>query len=230
MILPRVVVDNRERQSGVPDKLSKLNVRVYFSTLPVADYVVSPEVAVERKSIGDFVSSIYDGRLFVQASEISTSYRKPYLIVEGDVGRVSGLARNLGSYYGAIASVTLAYDLRILHTANSDETAVAIMELIQNSRARRLPPAAIGAPPKGKDLQQQQLYFVASMPGVGMKLAKRLLARYKTPRRITSLTEAQLAMVQGLGPKRAEKLVQMLDTESDYIGQKEEPVQERLGE
>ncbi len=51
MIPPRVVVDERERGSGVPEELSKLNVRVYYSRLPIADYVISPEIAAERKSL-----------------------------------------------------------------------------------------------------------------------------------------------------------------------------------
>ncbi len=142
MILPRVIADERERQSGVPERLSKLDVRVYYSRLAVGDYVVNPEIAAERKSIGDFVSSVYDGRLFAQASALSSSYRKPYIIVEGDVNKVSGLVKNLASYYGAIASVTLAYDLRLMHTANPDETALAIAALVKNSRARPLPPGS----------------------------------------------------------------------------------------
>ena len=36
---------------------------------------------------GDFVSSVYDGRLFAQASALASSYRKPYIIVEGDVNQ-----------------------------------------------------------------------------------------------------------------------------------------------
>ncbi len=228
MIPPRVVVDERERQSGVPERLSGLGVRVYFNRLPVADYVISPEVAVERKSISDLISSIYDGRLFIQASEISSAYRKPYLLVEGDVKEVANQVKNLRSYYGAIASVTMAYGLRIMHTANAQETAVALAELLQNSKAGKLPPAAIGAPRKGKELAQQQRYFVSALPGVGLKLAKRLLTRAGTPRKVINLTEAQFAMVPGVGSKRGEKISRMLDTR--YFIPKEGAVQEKLGE
>jgi len=42
MILPRVIADERERQSGVPELLSKLDVRVYYSRLAAGDYVVNP--------------------------------------------------------------------------------------------------------------------------------------------------------------------------------------------
>jgi len=212
MILPRVIADERERQSGVPDRLSKLDVRVYYSRLAVGDYVVNPEIAAERKSIGDFVSSVYDGRLFAQASALASSYRKPYIIVEGDVNKVGGMVKNLASYYGAIASVTLAYDLRLMHTANPDETALAIAALVKNSRARPLPPGLTQPPPKSKDEAQQQLYFISALPGVGMKLAKRMLGLYGTPRRVVSLTEAQFAMVPGVGAKRASKIAHVLDT------------------
>jgi len=216
MILPRVIADERERQSGVPERLSKLDVRVYYSRLAVGDYVVNPEIAAERKSVSDFVSSVYDGRLFAQASALASSYRKPYIIVEGDVKEVSGLVKNLASYYGAIASVTLAYDLRLMHTANADETALAIAALVRNSRARPIPPGLLQAPPKSKDEAQQQLYFVSSLPGVGLKLAKRMLGRYGTPRRVVSLTEAQLSMIPGVGAKRASKIAHVLDTK--YAG------------
>jgi DNA excision repair protein ERCC-4 len=230
MIPPRVVVDERERMSGVPDLISKLDVRVYFSRLPVGDYIISPEIAVERKSLSDLVSSVYDGRLFIQASEIASSFRKPYLVVEGDVREVSSLARNLSSYYGAIASVTLAYDLRLIHTASPGETAVAIAALVKQSRARPLPPGAVSPPPKGKDEPQQQLYLISSLPGVGLKLAKRMLSRFGTPRKIMNLTESQLSMVPGLGLKRAARLSHMLDAMYAGKGDGQSSGQEKLSE
>jgi len=227
MIPPRVVVDERERGSGVPEALSRLNVRVYYSRLPTADYVISPEVAVERKALPDFVSSVYDGRLFVQASAISSSYRKPYLIVEGDIKELTGLTKNINSYYGAVASVTLAYDLRVIHTADPAQTASAIAALIQHSHAKPVPMSFVAAAPKAKDEPQQQLYLVSSLPGVGMKLAKRMLSRYGTPRKIMGLTESQLAMVQGVGSKKAARIVHMLD--APYASQGGgAPRQERL--
>jgi DNA excision repair protein ERCC-4 len=228
MILPRVVADERERASGVPERLSKLDVRVYFSRLAVADYVVNPEIAAERKSISDFVSSVYDGRLFAQASALASSYRKPYIIVEGDVTKVGGMVKNLASYYGAIAAVTLAYDLRLMHTANADETALAIASLVKNSRARPIPPGLMQPPPKSKDEAQQQLYFVSSLPGVGMKLAKRMLGRYGTPRRVISLTEAQLSMIPGVGSKRASKIAHVLDTKHAGWQEQESEAQVKL--
>ncbi len=223
MIPSRVVADERERASGVPEELSKLNVRVYFSRLPVADYVLSLEIAVERKSVRDLVSSVYDSRLFYQAARISASYAKPYLLVEGDSKEVEGLTKNLKSFYGAIANVTLAYGLRLLYTANPKETAIAIAELLNHARAKPLSKMPSKVPPKASSVPLQQVYVVSSMPGVGRKLAERLLMKYGTPRRVMSLTAGELALTQGIGWKRAEKIKELLDTKfTKYQASKEQ--------
>ncbi|MDE1858248.1 MAG: hypothetical protein KGI26_04165 [Thaumarchaeota archaeon] len=211
MIPARVVADERERASGVPDELSRLNVRVYFSRLPVADYVLNPEIAVERKSVRDLVSSVYDSRIFYQAAKISAAYAKPFLLVEGDSKEVESLAKNLKSYYGAIANVTMAYGLRVLYTANPKETAVTIAELLAHARAKPLARMPSELPPKAKSVPQQQLYLVSSLPGVGRRLAERLLSKYGSPRRVMSLTAGELALTQGIGWKRAEKIKEVMD-------------------
>jgi len=224
----RVVADERERAGGVPDELSKLNVRVYFNRLPVADYVLSPEIAVERKSVRDLVSSVYDSRLFYQAAKISASFAKPYLLIEGDSTEVESVASNLKSFYGAIANVTLAYGLRVIYTANARETAIAIVELLNHARAKPLKNAPTAVPPKAVTLPQQQLYLVASLPGVGMKLAERLLIKYGTPRRVMGLTAGELALTQGIGWKRADKIRETMETR--FTKSPEAKMQTRLEE
>lgn len=228
MIPGRVVADEREKASGVPEELSKLNVRVYFSRLPVADYVLSPEVAVERKAVRDLVASVYDSRLFYQAARLSAAYARPYLLVEGDSTEVEKMAKNMKSFYGAIANVSMAYGLRLLYTANPRETAMAISELLNHVRARPLARMPSESPPKAKRVPQQQLYLVSSIPGVGRKLAERLLLKYGTPRRIMSLTAGEIALTKGIGWKRAEKIKDLLDTK--YSNYHDAKAQTRLEE
>ena len=226
MIPARVVVDERERASGVPDELAKLNVRVYFSRLPVADYVLNPEIAVERKSVRDLVSSVYDSRIFDQAAKISAAYAKPFLLVEGDSKEVASLARNLKSFYGAIANVSIAYGLRVLYTANPRETALAISELLVQARAKPLARMPSEVPRKAKSTPLQQVYLVSSLPGVGRRLAEKLLSKYGTPRRVMALTAGELAMTEGIGWKRAEKVKEVMD--SKYAKYVEAAPQSRL--
>ena len=81
----RIVVDERERRSGIPDLLRQAGAIIDFAQLKVGDYVVSPKTAIERKTIQDLLNSIYDGRLFVQCSQLNEHYAKPVLIVEGNI-------------------------------------------------------------------------------------------------------------------------------------------------
>lgn len=228
MIPLKVVVDERERASGVPDELSGMNVRVYFSRLPIGDYVISPEVVVERKTIRDFLSSVYDSRIFYQAAGLAATYSKPYLLIEGDSTEVGKMARNIRSYYGAIANVTLAYGLRLLHTANTKETATAIAELLNHARARPVVRIAREGPPRPKSVSQQQIFLVSALPGIGAKLAQKLLLKYGSPRRVMSLSAGELSMTPGIGWKRAEKIKTLLDTA--YSMRDEARTQTRLEE
>ena len=60
----RIIVDEREIMSGIPKLLSAIGVKTEVKTLPIGDYIVASETVVERKSIRDLLSSIFDGRLF----------------------------------------------------------------------------------------------------------------------------------------------------------------------
>ena len=83
----RVIVDERERGSRVPEELKKFDVFVKFDTLIVGDYLISSDVVVERKTASDFINSIIDGRLFDQAGRLKDSYERPIIIVEGEFSR-----------------------------------------------------------------------------------------------------------------------------------------------
>jgi DNA excision repair protein ERCC-4 len=76
-MLPRIAVDRRERSSSIPELLIKAGISVNFATLKVGDYIISSTIAVERKTVQDLVSSIYDGRLLIQCSELVKYFTSP---------------------------------------------------------------------------------------------------------------------------------------------------------
>jgi DNA excision repair protein ERCC-4 len=59
----RVVVDMREFRSTLPSLLHGAGVMVVPATLTVGDYVLTPDMCVERKSLSDLVASFNSGRL-----------------------------------------------------------------------------------------------------------------------------------------------------------------------
>src|SRR2546429_941205 len=64
---PTVVVDVREFRSALPSLLHGRGMVVVPCQLTVGDYVLTPSICVERKSVRDLVSSFKNGRLFNQA-------------------------------------------------------------------------------------------------------------------------------------------------------------------
>ena len=206
----RIVVDERERQSSIPDELFKLKTVVDFAQLEVGDYIVAPDSAVERKSIRDLVKSIYDGRLFAQCSELVTHYAKPVLIVEGSNDMFESVVDNPMVIYGALASVALDFRIAIIHTPSASHTAKALIAMANRALKEKRGPL-LQKVKKSNPVQLQQLSILASLPGVGDKLAMRLLAKFKTPIKALNASTAELARVEGMGYARASKLRKVLD-------------------
>lgn len=61
----QVIVDMREFRSTLPSLLHASNLIVIPATLTVGDYILTPEICVERKSLSDLISSFNSGRLCV---------------------------------------------------------------------------------------------------------------------------------------------------------------------
>ncbi|XP_017973411.1 PREDICTED: DNA repair endonuclease UVH1 [Theobroma cacao] len=78
----QVVVDMREFMSSLPNVLHQKGMRIIPVTLEVGDYVLSPLICVERKSIQDLFMSFTSGRLYHQVETMVRYYRIPVLLIE----------------------------------------------------------------------------------------------------------------------------------------------------
>ena len=76
-----VIADNRETMN-IDKLLESYGARVITRKLEVGDYILSDQVAVERKTMDDFLNSIKDGRLFGQLTELNRNFESPILILE----------------------------------------------------------------------------------------------------------------------------------------------------
>mmetsp|Transcript_521 Transcript_521/g.1858 ORF Transcript_521/g.1858 Transcript_521/m.1858 type:complete len:780 (+) Transcript_521:660-2999(+) len=84
LVAPRkqVVIDMREFNSSLPCVLHQKGMDIHPVTLGVGDYILSPEICVERKSISDLYGSFASGRLYHQAATMSKHYKLPVLLIE----------------------------------------------------------------------------------------------------------------------------------------------------
>lgn len=88
----KVVVDAREFRSDLPNLLYRVGITLVPVTLTVGDYVLSPKICVERKSIPDLIQSFKSGRLAQQCEQMFRNYELPCLLIEFDHGKSFSLA------------------------------------------------------------------------------------------------------------------------------------------
>lgn len=87
----KVVVDVREFRSALPSMLHKEGLLVLPITLEIGDYILSPQICVERKSVSDLFGSLNSGRLFNQAESMRRFYQTPVLLIEFTQGKAFSL-------------------------------------------------------------------------------------------------------------------------------------------
>ena len=211
----RIVADEREKKSGIPDLLKGTGINLEIKTLPVGDYIVAPETVVERKTISDLVSSIFDGRLFDQCHRLKEHYQFPILIIEGDIDEIEELTENPLVFYGAISSIAIDFKIPVIPTPNATHTSKLLISMCSRKDASKGP--FIKKIRKSNDLQKQQLSMLCSLPGVGEKTAVRMLEKFGTPLKVLSSSIIELSKVSGLGEARAKNIKKVLQAQSKHL-------------
>ena len=211
----RIVVDERERKSGIPELLKSVGMNLEMKTLPIGDYIVGPETIIERKSIRDLMASVFDGRLFDQCSRLKEHFENPVVLMEGNVDEIEEITENPLIFYGAISTVVLDFKIPVIPTPSAAHTAKLLVSMCSRKESHKGP--YLKKIKKSNDLEKQQLSSLCSLPGIGEKFAVRMLEKFGTPLKVFTATNSELAKVEGLGEARAKKIKKVLDTKSKHL-------------
>jgi Fanconi anemia group M protein len=205
---PRIIIDYREKNSLIASELMGLGMEIEFRDLKVADYLVKG-VAIERKTVSDFVSSMVNRRLLKQLEEI-TQYKDRLLIIEGideqelykDSSDWIGMHPN--AIRGFLLSILLKYKVPIIFTKNYEDTA-KFLSVLSKRKPKELP---LNVKKKNLDRKEQLQFIIESFPGIGPKTAKKLLKEFHTIKNIINTSEEDLKKVIG---KKAENMKKIID-------------------
>ena len=199
----RIIVDERERKSGIPELLKSVGLNMEMKTLLVGDYIVAPETVVERKSIRDLMSSIFDGRLFDQCSRLKEHFEHPLVLMEGNVDEIEEITENPMIFYGAISRVVLEFGIPVIPTPSANHSAKLLVSLCSKKESSKGP--FLKKIKKSSDLEKQQLSVLCSLPGIGEKFAVRMLEKFGTPLNVFTATTADLAKIEGFRTSTSNK-------------------------
>ena len=206
----KIIVDNRERNLSIIEGLQNSQIDLNFAQLPVGDYILSDRVCVERKTSTDLEGSIVNGRLFDQLERLKASFEKPMLLIEGE-GTDFRLAGNV--ILGTALKVYLDYGIQVLWSTDAIETADILASISKREQSHKNREPKLVGFKKAYTEDQWQLLILSSIPGVGIKLAKNMLAHFKSIRNIVNANVEDLEEIEKIGGKKAARIYKVLNTE-----------------
>jgi Fanconi anemia group M protein len=209
--LVRIIADRREVSSGVLEELEALGAFVERQTLPVADYVVSDRVAVERKTDSDFIASMTERDILVQIQELATNYERPLVVVEGEE---LNTRRNVhpNAVRGMLAAIAVDLGVPILCSRDATETAMLLFAIAEREQTGKKRAPAVHGKKIFKTLREQQEYVVTAIPSVGPVTARALLEFFGSIETIFRAPIQELTKVRGVGPQTARAIRSLATT------------------
>uniref|UniRef100_A0A0A9ZJ13 DNA repair endonuclease XPF n=2 Tax=Lygus hesperus TaxID=30085 RepID=A0A0A9ZJ13_LYGHE len=212
-VVPKIIVDMREFRSELPSLLHKRGIEIEPVTIQVGDYILSPEMCVERKSISDLIGSLGSGRLYTQALAMTRHYAKPILLIEFDENKPFALQ---GRYYlsndisnndiqSKLQLLTLHFPrLRLVWSHSPFASAQLLHELKEGKEEPSASAAAaIGledAPLEDELLDKYNIGiqdFVSKLPGVNSKNIRVILNKGKSLSHLLTLSQEELGEMLG---------------------------------
>lgn len=193
----RILVDYREKNSLVASTLVELGFEVEFRELKVADYLVN-NVAIERKTVSDFVNSIINKRIIRQLQELQ-QYENKLLIIEGiDEQELYGDdAENRmihsNAVRGFLLSVTIKHRIPVILTKNYEDTARYLAVLARKKERE----SSLNVTKKSLNKKERLQFILEGFPGIGPKTAKKLLSHFHTIKDIANAPIEEITEVIG---------------------------------
>jgi ERCC4-related helicase len=208
----KIIVDHRESRSPVMRFLTQKDISVEPQQLDIGDYIVSSRIAIERKTVDDFLGSLIEGKLFVQMKNLRTTYSRPLLLIEGE-GLLTKRNISTNAIFGSITAIIVDFGIPIITTHSPQETADFLSVMAQREQKEGDRVVAIRGEKTARTIAEQQQFLVEGLPNVSAVLAQRLLQHFGSIRALANATEEDLCKITGIGKNIAIDILKILNTE-----------------
>ncbi|KAL6703308.1 DNA repair protein RAD16 [Coniothyrium glycines] len=216
---PRVVVDVREFRSSLPSLLHGRSIVIVPCMLTVGDYVLTPHICVERKSVRDLIQSFTNGRLFNQVEAMMEHYKHPMLLIEFDQNKsftlepftdftasstASGLAVTPDLQSKLVILILAFPRLRIIWSSSPYQTAEIFSELKkQQDEPDPLKAVQLGLDPEmlgGDEMRsfnQTSQDMLRALPGMNENTSTTLMLKTENMLEVANLNEREICWLIG---------------------------------
>lgn len=208
----QIIIDTREKQSLVASYLAEKKANIKWESLEIADYIIN-NIAIERKTYSDFISSMINKRLFSQLENLK-KYPEHFIIIEGNDNWKRINAERTADYLkgkshptkplgvvdkaakGMIISIITKYKIPIIFTENEQDTAETLIQ-ISKQQEKNEKPQSLRFTPTLLTKDEQKQFILEGFPNIGPTTAKKLLEKYKTLNNIFNASEKELEELIG---------------------------------
>lgn len=202
-----ILIDNRELRSDLVLSLRNKECDLRFDNYFSGDYIISTRCAIERKSIADFVSSLKDARLFDEIIKLKDSFEIPILLIEGSFSDISGINQN--AFFGALSAIILKFNISVLSSANSVQSADMIFALAKKEQIDEGKSVPVKVPKLPESDRAKIELILCSFPKLNITKAKELLNKFGTLQNIFNASEKDLMEIPGIGKITAQEIVRI---------------------
>ena len=214
----KILLDNRERSSGIKKELIKQGLEVFEQQLTSADFIIKTKtldgriltLGIEKKTINDFLNSIIDKRIISQLIEMKRHFDLPILIIEGTENIYAVRNFHPNSIRGMLASIVIDFQTPILYTRNIRDTANLLAVIARRLEKPRSLPSLLKKR-KPLTLKQQQEFLIESSPGIGPQISRSLLTRFGTIKNLVNAKEEELMQIEKIGKIKASQIKKVLE-------------------
>lgn len=205
-------IDDREDNDRIELIKNEFNSNVEVKRLLAGDILIqqrtNPTIAIETKTLQDFISSCRNGQIRKEALNMKKNYPCSFIIVYND-GKwnkqyVKPLTDN--EMYGNIVSLMWRYKVPVIMCANSTHFLKTIKAIIRTVNKGDEP---IEQPIVRKKDSNPFINVLIGIDGVGTKMARTLLDTFKTPGGVFKASDNDLDNIPRLQKKSKEAIRRM---------------------
>ena len=225
--LLKIYVDNREKSQNrdIPQKFkefvasgkTQLITEVVVDTFPVSDVHDGCNIVGIERKFEDFVTSMFDGRLDQQLTELEENFARPFLFLEYD-GLKDLIIKNPGvnpkSLVGEFTSIMARHNVSVMFVGPFYIAfTIRVIEKFHDgeNKVKKYSPIRKGLHKRNPTPQEVKLDIVSRFPKIGAKKGAELLDKFDySIGRIANASVEEIMEVKGIGKKLAGYIKEVL--------------------
>jgi len=204
-----ILIDTRE-PIIMYESLSKRGLSVERITLEAGDYEFKDTgIGIERKTVNDYLQSIYKRTIWEQLYKLKQCYLFPLLLIEGDVPVD---ARKAYTFRVNVATILMRWRIPVYRTANMEDTILLLEEMyLRRERPIKQLYARRRLLKKEKEPRAGAIVLLSSLPFIGLKSAHYILHDYSPSQFMSLSPEEMSSYLTGISLDRAKIIRSILD-------------------